>query len=239
MAVISTTKQLAIRRKLTTAYNSSPCWQDEQWKDGTHLHHKPWYCSSLATCESVNRNLALLHVLLKIIKKNVLYKIFPSRQTGIVWKEKSHPKEKQEEKERRGETTAPSNVQSATSSRECAPQSLTAINKNRSQKTPKLSSRVFVDVNPNPQTLILTVRDNGWKLQRMISHPSLVIHPNKSFTSCTNFQLPVWVSLFQSLSIVFCFALLCLANWHYALLCLALPCLANWHYAFVSFIFKV
>jgi hypothetical protein len=44
----------------------------------------------------------------------------------------------------------------------------------------------------------------------MTSHPSLVIHP-KSFTSCINFQLPVWVSLFQSLSIVFCFALLCFA----------------------------
>jgi len=33
-------------------------------------------------------------------KKIVLHKIFPSRQTGIVWKEKSHPKVKQEERKK-------------------------------------------------------------------------------------------------------------------------------------------
>jgi hypothetical protein len=65
----------------------------------------------------------------------------------------------------------------------------------------------------------------------MISHPSLVIHP-KSFTSCTDFQLPVWVSLFQKL--VNCF-LLCFAMPIDIMLFFALFTAAT----FVSFMFKV
>jgi hypothetical protein len=102
--------------------------------------------SSLATCEYVNRNekehhLSLLHVQLNIIlKKMYSTKSFLHEKQESCGK-KNLTQRKNKKRERRGETTTPSNDQSATSSRECAPQSLTAINKNRSKNTkPLLSS---------------------------------------------------------------------------------------------------